>query len=222
MFDLAAWWRDFTRAFKELKPLVAVALLLVILNVEVILQWDDITEAAKAAGADDMLWIFGVCLAGSATIVQQTIFEYQKAMARRPESPLETVSSVSIDRHILDRWSKVRARYPAIDPDDSRAQLEAFPAQLALILELDRVRGLSVERATRRRLRKRIGTIMRECLSPLAAEMQAQRGFDTHYHRILAEETAAEKEVMTAIRAEASETRQLAVEAYAQELLRAT
>ena len=218
MFDLSAWRRDFTRAFRELKPPVAVALLLVILNLEVILEWDDITEAVTAAGAEEMLWAFGVCLAGSATFVQCTVYEYRKAILRRAEPPLP----MPIDQHILDRWARVRARYPAIDPGDSRAQLEAFPIQLALIRELDRVRGMSVERATRRRLRKRVGTIMRECLSPLAAEMQAQKRFDTQYSRILAEGTTAETKALAAVRAEACKMHQLAVEEYARELLRVT
>lgn len=226
MFDLPAWWRDFARAFKELKNAWMVAALFMFFDVTTVLCWDRLQEMAAEAGLGGWWswweWSIAACMSITLMIFQELIFAHSQAMARHSKPPLETAPSVSIDRRIFDRWSKVRARYAAIDPGDSRAQLEAFPAQLALILELDRVRGLSAERTTRRRLRKRIGTIMRECLSPLAAEIQAQKEFDARYNQLLANEAIAETEALAAVRAEASELHQCAVEEYAQELLRTT
>lgn len=226
MFDLPAWWRDFVRAFKELKAAWLIATLFVLFDITTILCWDRLREMVAEAGLGDRwswwAWSMAACVSITLMMFQELITAHWQAMVRRPESPLETVPSVSIDQRILDRWESVRRRYPSIKSDDPRAQLEAFPEQLALILELDRVRGLSVERTTRGKLRRRIGTIMRECLSPLAAEIQAQQKFDARYNQILADGVTAEAEALTAVRVEASAQCQLAVEAYAQELLRVT
>lgn len=168
MFDLVAWWRDFTRAFKELKALSVMALLLVILDAAVILQWNDIAEMFAAEGfGDDWIGLIFVCFSFTLLFCQEVGDRYSKAMAKFAVVEME----LEIDEGILARWTKVR-RSCGILSVESRADIRCFPVELRFIQELEATRKMSKVGATRKELRARAKAIMCECLDPLAVELR--------------------------------------------------
>lgn len=213
MFDLAAWWRDFTRAFKELKVLSVQAVLLAILNVGVILQWNDIAEMTAAEGVgSEWAWPLVACAAISLMIIQETIFEYQKAMAKFAIVEMGSEIELEIDESIINRWEMVWDCYD-IDPDEPRAEIECFMVELRFIQALEEARKMSKVRATRQALGARVLTIMHECLGPLALQIRVYDAFMAVGKDIVTEEEAVLAQCISTINDDA-------VEVHAEELLR--
>jgi len=115
-----------------------------------------------------------------------------------------------IDAGIVNRWNGMRKKYGLLG--EARADINNFPEELGLIVELDRTYRESFDRKLQKRLRARIASITQMALEPLAVEVQY----------IAAASDATAKMVMAAnadLATELDGVRQAATTAYGEMLL---